>query len=119
MHKHLSLVLIVLTGCDLFSPKDVPADPALAGVRIQVTYEDPRNIALIKNPDAPVNGGWRTVAYSLLNRYENLCVIVLPRGADDDYLARLRAHEERHCHGEQHPKRARFANEFSFASEEE
>jgi hypothetical protein len=101
-----ALPLLLLGACASY--QDTPADPRLADVTILEIRAPAGEIA--RSQTALAYGGGNVLAYSRLIREANLCIIVLPISNDKAFIARLRAHETRHCHGEQHHG-ARFLDE--------
>jgi hypothetical protein len=113
----LRLMLLLLLLCCSCAPADVPADSALSAVKIIYVEAAPDQIARVKVNAPFTDAKAQVLAYSFLDRSLLVCVVVLPVTPDAAYRERLRQHEERHCRGEQHPGRGRFADEYSFAYE--
>jgi len=97
------LVFLLLLG-SCAGAADTPPDPALRDVKISYVHADPdwirqrgQVIGLARSRD-------KTLAFSTLRRLDRSCVVTLPYpGTVGEALYRhLRAHEERHCHGEEH-----------------
>lgn len=108
--KFLTIIApLMLCGC---MQPDVGPNPALANVEIITIYAQPKQIA--------ANGQmWNVLANGTVAAYSyflgpKTCVIVLPITYDRAYQERLRIHETRHCHGEQHPGKGRFDDEAPF-----
>jgi hypothetical protein len=108
------LVIFLLLG-SCAPATDTPPDPALHDVKISYTHADPdwimqrgQLIGLARSKD-------RTLAFSTLRRAERSCVVTLPYPwtVDETLYRRLRIHEERHCHGEEH-RAAHFHDEEPF-----
>ena len=83
---------------------DTPPSPALRDVRISYVHADPdwirqrgQVIGLARTKD-------RTLAFATLRWAQKSCVVTLPYPwtVDPALYQRLKAHEERHCHGEEH-----------------
>jgi len=94
---------------------DTPPDPALRDVKIAYVHADPdwirhrgQMIGLARSRD-------RTLAFNTLRRLDKSCVVTLPYPwtVDEALYRRLRVHEERHCHGEEHHA-AHFRDEEAF-----
>jgi hypothetical protein len=113
MSKFAFLALAMLSGCASYA--DTPPDPALANVRILVIEMDAKQIAAAKvglqSNDAVK---FTTLAYSIVDKINRQCVVVLPKDAEPAFRKKLLDHETRHCHGEMHPDRVRFRDEFPF-----
>jgi hypothetical protein len=106
--------LLALASC---SPTvDTPPSAALRDVKISYVHADPdwiqhrgQAMGLARSKDKT------TLAYATLRRFEKTCVVTLPWPwmVGVDLYERLRAHEERHCHGEEH-RAANFHDEEPF-----
>lgn len=97
------LLLLSLGACS--QAVDTPPDPSLRDVKITYQHATPEWIMergytmhLAKSAHD------QALAFSQLTRRTKTCVITLPWEADvgPNLYWRLKAHEERHCHGEQH-----------------
>jgi hypothetical protein len=97
------LVLLLLLG-SCATAADTPPSPALRDVKITYVHADPdwirqrgQLIGLARSKD-------RTVAFATLRRLDKTCVVTLPYPwtVGETLYKRLRTHEERHCHGEEH-----------------
>lgn len=115
----LCLALGLAAGACAAHP-DVGPEPAMADVRIHYVEMQPKDILQAGKGSSGYRSEWTTLAYSSLDRANKFCLVVLPPKATTgaEYWERLRVHEVRHCHGELHPDRARFSNDFAFASAE-
>jgi hypothetical protein len=101
---YLLLLLPLMAGA-CARTVDTPPDPALRDVKITYQHATPewimeRGYAMHLAKSAHD----QTLAYSQLTRHTKTCVITLPYEADvgANLYWRLKTHEERHCHGEQH-----------------
>jgi hypothetical protein len=108
------LVFLLLLG-SCAGAADTPPDPALRDVKISYVQAAPdwirqrgQMIGLARSRD-------RTLAFAVLRRADRSCVVTLPYpwAVGDTLYQRLRAHEERHCHGERHHA-TRFQDEEPF-----
>ena len=97
------LVFLLLLG-SCAGAADTPPDPALRDVKISYVQAAPdwirqrgQVIGLARSRD-------RTLAFAVLRWVDRSCVVTLPYPwtVGDTLYQRLRAHEERHCHGERH-----------------
>jgi hypothetical protein len=112
--RWLSLVFLLLTSCA--DGVDKLPDPALRDVRISYVHAAPewireRGFAMHLARSARD----QTLAFSRLRPAEGTCVVTLPYpdSVGPELYWRLRVHEERHCHGEQH-RAANFRGEAPF-----
>jgi hypothetical protein len=108
------LVFLLLLG-SCAGAADTPPSPALRDVKISYVHADPawirhrgQSIGLARSRD-------KTLAFATLRRLDKTCVITLPYPwtVDEALYRRLRTHEERHCHGEEH-RAAQFPGEEPF-----
>jgi hypothetical protein len=106
----LSLVVEACAGA-----VDTPPDPSLRDVKISYVHAPPEWIRDRGFAMHLARGHDQTLAFSSLTRRTKTCTITLPYEADvgADLYLRLRTHEERHCHGEQH-RAATFRDEQPF-----
>jgi hypothetical protein len=97
------LVFFLLLG-SCAGTADTPPSPALRDVKITYVHADPgwirqrgQVIGLARSKD-------RTLAFATLRRIDKSCVVTLPYPwtVREALYRRLRSHEERHCHGEEH-----------------
>jgi hypothetical protein len=107
--------LLLLGSCAGTGAADTPPSPALRDVKISYVHADPdwirqrgQVIGLARSRD-------RTLAFATLRRLDKTCVVTLPYPwtVDEALYRRLRTHEERHCHGEEHHA-AHFQDEETF-----
>jgi hypothetical protein len=84
---------------------DTPPDPSLRDVRISYVHATPewimeRGYAMHLARSAHD----QTLAFSQLTRVTKTCIVTLPYEGmvGPNLYWRLKTHEERHCHGEQH-----------------
>lgn len=112
------VTVAALAGC---TAPDIGPDPALSNVKIVYLEMPADKIAEVGKKVPVMRAHWTPLAYSILDRFGKQCVVVLPPRASTDpaLWMRLKVHEDRHCRGEQHPGKARFDDEFSFAAREE
>jgi hypothetical protein len=96
------LLLLSLGACA--GGIDAPADPSLRDVKISYVHAPPEWIRDRGFAMHLARGHDQTLAFSQLTRHTKSCVVTLPYEADVGarLYARLKAHEERHCHGETH-----------------
>src|SRR5262245_28503677 len=94
---------------------DRPPDPALRDVKISYVHAPPEWIRQRGQVIGLARSGDRTLAFSTLRRFDRTCVVTLPYTSTigEALYRRLRSHEERHCHGEDH-RAARFPDEEAF-----
>jgi hypothetical protein len=119
--KRLASLLVLpfalgLGACAAAPAADTPPDPALRDVRILYVHAPPewireRGVALRFAKSA----NDQTLAFSELRLKSRTCIVTLPYpdSVGEELYERVRAHEERHCHGEQHVGRT-FADEEPF-----
>jgi len=112
--KRLVFLLALLGSC---SPMvDTPPSPALRDVKISYVHADPdwirhrgQVMGLARSKDKV------RLAFATLRWTGRSCVVTLPWPSmvGEDLYERLKRHEERHCHGEEHHA-ATFADEEPF-----
>jgi hypothetical protein len=104
MMKRLVFLLLLGSCAGSVGTEDTPPSPALRDVKISFVHADPdwikqrgQVIGLARSRD-------RTLAFSTLRWASRSCVVTLPYPwtVDETLYCRLRTHEERHCHGEEH-----------------
>ena len=97
------LVFLLLLG-SCASAADTPPDRALRDVKISYVHADPNWIRQRGQVIGLARSRDRTLAFAVLRRVDRSCVVTLPYLwiVDEALYRRLRAHEERHCHGERH-----------------
>src|SRR5215475_1479022 len=114
MKRLAVLLLLALGSCS--STTDTPPSLALNDVKITYVHADPdwirhrgQAMGLARSKDK------MTLAYATLRWTTRSCVVTLPWPwmVGEDLYERLRKHEERHCHGEEHHA-ANFADEEPF-----
>lgn len=114
--KRLGLILL-LASCTQQPAVDAPPDPALRDVRIIYVHADPHGIRErgYAMHLASRSAHDQTLAFSQLRGGRRTCIVTLPwpESVDETLYRRLRRHEERHCHGEQH-RGAHFRDEAPF-----
>jgi len=102
--KRLVFLLLLGSCAGAGGTADTPPLAALRDVRISYVHADPdwirqrgQVIGLARSRD-------RTLAFSTLRRVDRTCVVTLPYPSTVSaaLYRHLRAHEERHCHGEEH-----------------
>jgi len=95
--------LLALASCS--GTADTPPSPALRDVKISYVHADPdwiqhrgQVMGLARSKDK------MTLAFATLRWTTHSCVVTLPWPwtVGLDLYERLRRHEERHCHGEEH-----------------
>ena len=103
MKRLVFVFLLALASCS--GTADTPPSPALRDVKISYVHADPDWIAhrgqvmgLARSKDKA------TLAFATLRWTTRSCVVTLPWPwtVGEELYERLRAHEERHCHGEEH-----------------
>jgi hypothetical protein len=113
--KRLVFLLLLGSCAGAGAADDMPPSPALRDVKISYVHADPawirhrgQSIGLARSRD-------KTLAFATLRRLDKTCVITLPYPwtVDEALYRRLRTHEERHCHGEEHHA-AHFQDEETF-----
>lgn len=112
----LAIAAIALLTSAAMAQSDIPSDPGLRGVLVLVAYSSSLSIANMDTTPAEVKksgGRWVTLAYSYLDRASRICFVLLPSDRPE-LVDRLYKHELRHCQGEDHPGRSRFADEEPF-----
>jgi len=100
------LVLVLLLGsCSGIA--DTPPNPALRDVKISYVHAVPDWIARRGQVIGLARSKDKTLAFSTLRRVGMRCVVTLPYPwtVGEALYLRLRIHEERHCHGEEHRAR--------------
>jgi hypothetical protein len=108
------LVFLFLLG-SCAGVADRPPDPALRDAKISYVHATPEWIRQRAQVIGLVRSKDRTLAFSMLRRISRSCVVTLPYPwtVGETLYRRLRIHEERHCHGEEH-RAAHFHDEEPF-----
>ena len=97
------LVFLLLLG-SCAGAADTPPAPALRDVKISYVHAAPDWIRQRGQVIGLARSGDRTLAFSTLRWVDRSCVVTLPYpwSVGETLYRRLRFHEERHCHGEEH-----------------
>ena len=104
--QRLGLLLFLLSlGACADTAVDKGPDPSLRDIKISYVHATPEWI-MERGYTMHLARSARdqTLAYSQLTRHTKTCIVTLPYEADvgANLYWRLKTHEERHCHGEQH-----------------
>jgi hypothetical protein len=104
MMKRLVFLLLLGSCAGTAGTADTPPSPALRNVKITYVHADPDWIRQRGQVIGLARAKDKTLAFTTLRWFDKTCVVTLPWPwtVSEALYQRLKIHEERHCHGEQH-----------------